>query len=308
MKKTPLILLSVLVLIGIGFGFKHKIMSWVNPPPPPWPPDLDPVLIYTTTFAQRFGLDPSKATQLAPGILATSMTFNKDYEYKFDPKNGDGSDRLSHKGYGDQLTPDERMEVEDHAAILSVLFPKKYNSKTLVESYKYDTCFLNLYLDNNDPQVKQIDFGPSSVYIEGQVDTTIRYLWFMRHPDTSRGDLDMSRLNAADYRLGDLEYIKQGQSFPDHKSHFANFLPGISFISLKVQCYLAEYPPERTWIWFEKKGGAKYPIYNSSDPKDLIDHSPFNPDDFVKYHIPTQLIQSANAQTAAHATDDKYNY
>ena len=257
MKKGVIIVILLALLGGVGFGFKKKIMDFINPPPQPWAPDLDPVLVYNPAFAQRFGLDPNKAVQLEPGVLAVAMTFRKDYKYDFDPEKGNGSDAISVKRIFDQITRDEWYEVDRHLAILPLLFPQKYNSNTLDQRY-FENCKINFYLDSTDSRVAQIDMQPHSLWVTGDIQDALDSLWYghARPEELNLENLNMIHQHVLLFGMGTFENVGDGYGL--NQNHLVNFLPGITFISFSTVCDLAKNYPQGTLVWFEKKNGPDY--------------------------------------------------
>lgn len=308
MKKGIIIVFLLAWLGAMSGGCKKKMMDLINPPPQSWAPDLDPVLVYNPTFAQRFGLDPNKAVPLETGVLAVAMTFRKHYEYNFYPEKGNGSDAISVKRVFDQITRDEWYELSRHLAILPLLFPNKYNSDTLDQRY-FEDCKINFYLDSSDPRVAQVDMQPHSLWVSGDIQDVLDSIWYTagqaeKFGSFNLGMFHMTHQHVLLFRVG--KFKNFGDVYDHDQNHLVNFLPGITFISFSTACDIAKDYPKGTVVWFEKKGGPDYfrPDHADTNPdySVIADDIHFNPNDFVSFHITMQLTRSQNAQKAAKNT------
>jgi len=264
-------------------------------------PDLPPVLVYNKEFAKRFGLDPAKAMELDKGLYGISMVFKKRYSLRLDTK----KDPLMLEYHLDRLTRSDWNQISPVSGFYSkdkltdfLLFPILFNH-TIPFNVYYD-CYLNFYFDSYDQKVKDVAFplqqtwlldssmiftdpvrnviGMFGVDRQKKIEEPILKRAIAEHDyqeiekyslDTYYTDaIQFSALKASTSTPHEGGYVFKVGLLNGYRSHFKNFLPGITYLSVETQCIYFKKNSNRegAWLWLANDNYESPEKETSNDP------------------------------------------
>jgi hypothetical protein len=292
------------------------------------PPVMLPVLVYNQEFAERFGLDPAQAITLDPGIYAIALDFRRRL---FLDVSLDSPFMVHHQL--NHITIDQDLALTTVAEYQNkdltndyALFPLLFKPDATPVSGYYE-CGMTIYFKNNDARFENILFPNHELSADyGVRNGALSYFFypFLKYKKNNElhdeALLEIKKNIDKENRVGNEEdqlltiykaYVKLTNSVAlisksakkylnakyigtGYRSHFVNFLPNITALSVGMGCdAMEDFPAAKgAWLWLEKKTGKKY--YQGNVDEEIH----FDPNDFYKFQLPSQIVSATSLQRA----------